>query len=134
MLRRLKEVHGDGPLFPSRDEPGGRIDHRSVRQAITRWLSTPGVKLAHFTPRDLRRTWKSRAGDGAMIDRETRDLIQQHARGDTGSVHYDRADYLPKMREAMDRWAEWLDAAIEGRPVAPPENVVRFPSFGVAAA
>ena len=64
-----------------------------------------------FQPRDLRRTWKSRAGD-AGIDRFTRDLIQQHAQTDTGSKHYDRYDYLPQMREAMNKWEIWLRNAI----------------------
>lgn len=129
-FRRLIAVHGDGPLFPGRT--GGEVmDHRAVNRALARWRRK--AKAAGFQARDLRRTWKSRAGE-AGVDRFTRDLIQQHARGDTGSKHYDQTDYLPVMRAAMVRWAEWLDAAIEGRPVAPPENVVRFPSFGVAAA
>jgi hypothetical protein len=61
-----------------------------------------------FQPRDLRRTWKSRAHD-AGVDRFTRDLIQQHAKGDTGSKNYDRADYLPQMRAAMTKWNDWLN-------------------------
>lgn len=109
VLRQLVDIHGDGPLFPSRTKEGERIEHRSVRQAITRWLELPGATLPKFTPRDLRRTWKSRAGDGAKIDKDTRDLIQQHSKSDTGSRSYDRADYLPVMREAMDRWQAWLD-------------------------
>lgn len=120
VLRRLVEFHGDGPLFPSRTNDDGRIEHRSVRQAITRWLDTPGNDMAHFTPRDLRRTWKSRAGDGAKITKEVRDLIQQHNKSDTGSRSYDRADYLPVMRAAMDEWEKWLDGVIsdERSPLA----------------
>lgn len=115
ILHDLIEAHGDGPLFPAREEPGERIRHRSIRQAITRWLKARGGDIEHFTPRDLRRTWKSRAGDGARISKECRDLIQQHARDDTGSVHYDRADYLPQMREAMAKWEAWLDDVLEDR-------------------
>jgi hypothetical protein len=48
-------------------------------------------------------------GDGAGVDRFTRDLIQQHARGDTGGKHYDHADYLPQMREAMKKWEKWFE-------------------------
>lgn len=88
----------------------GSMEHQTVNRALTRWLSS-GV-IPHFQTRDLRRTWKSRAGD-AGIDRFTRDLIQQHARGDTGSIHYDRFDYMPKMREAMTKWGNWLSAAVE---------------------
>ena len=116
VLRRLKDKHGDGPLFPAR---GGSkqdlLNIVSVGQAVRRWLDTEGNTMAAFQPRDLRRTWKSRTHD-AGIDRFTRDLIQQHAKQDTGSKSYDRADYLPQMREAMDKWNAWLSAALYDRP------------------
>lgn len=106
VLRQLVEVHGQGPLFPARSGAKGlHIDHRSIQQAIDRWQ--PGGGLERFQTRDLRRTWKSRTAD-AGIDRFTRDLIQQHAKHDTGSKSYDRADYLPQMREAMAKWDAWL--------------------------
>lgn len=106
-LTLLVSVHGDGPLFPARTgSKSALIDHRSIMQAIDRWQ--PGTEVAAFQTRDLRRTWKSRTHD-AGIDRFTRDLIQQHAQGgDTGSKHYDRANYLPQMREAMGKWSAWL--------------------------
>lgn len=115
VLSELIEAHGAGLLFPSRRGANGdKITPRSVRQAINRWLaSEEGSGLEAFTPRDLRRTWKSRAGDGAKISKEDRDLIQQHAKDDTGSVHYDRADYLPQMREAMAKWEAWLEQTIK---------------------
>lgn len=109
-LRALAEF--DGPVFPAFG-PGGHLSHRSVHQALARWLARPGCPVRAFQPRDLRRTWKSRAHD-AGVDRFTRDLIQQHAKGDTGSRNYDRAEYLPQMREAMARWGEWLAANVTG--------------------
>lgn len=108
VLRQLKRLHGDGPLFPARsDSKAALIAHTSVRQAIDRWLERPGVRVPKFSPRDLRRTWKSRAHD-AGVSREIRDIIQQHAKHDTGSKAYDRADYLPQMRAAMDAWGTWV--------------------------
>lgn len=107
ILTRLTELHGEGWLFPAREgAKGDIIGIPSVSRAASRM---DGIKP--FTPRDLRRTWKSRAGD-AGIDRFTRDLIQQHAQTDTGSKHYDRYDYLPQMREAMNKWEIWLRNAI----------------------
>jgi integrase len=115
-LARLVAVHGDGPLFPARHgSSAALIAHQSVRQAIDRWLVCAGIPK--FTPRDLRRTWKSRAHD-AGVSREMRDHIQQHAKHDTGSKSYDRANYLPQMREAMDRWSDWLDEHIINVPVS----------------
>lgn len=107
IFQRLIDLHGDGYLFPAREgAKGAIIGIPSVSRAASRM---DGIKP--FQPRDLRRTWKSRAGD-AGIDRFTRDLIQQHAQTDTGSKHYDRYDYLPQMREAMNKWEIWLRNAL----------------------
>lgn len=114
VLTELLAVHKTGPLFPSRaGSKSALIDHRSIRQAIDRWLDLPGNKTPKFQPRDLRRTWKSRAGQ-AGVDRYTRDLIQQHAKGDTGSKHYDRYEYLPEKRAAMVKWGAWLETVLKG--------------------
>lgn len=103
LLCTLIALEGAGWLFPSRaGSKGAIVGIPSVSRGASRMSG-----IAAFQPRDLRRTWKSRAGD-AGIDRFTRDLIQQHARTDTGSKHYDRYDYLPQMREAMAKWEGWL--------------------------
>lgn len=112
IFRDLIAYRGNGYLFPLRagdcDEP---TTDRGVSRAVRRYLAREDVKIEHFQTRDLRRTWKSRAGD-AGVDRFTRDLIQQHAQTDTGSKHYDRADYLPQMREAMIKWESHLKSVI----------------------
>lgn len=111
--------HGDGLLFPGSE--GEIMDHRSINHALDRWLDRDDVELDGFTPRDLRRTWKSRAHD-AGVDRFTRDLIQQHAKSDTGSKHYDRSDYVPQMRDGMAKWSSWLGIVLAGgTPAAPGE-------------
>ncbi|EFJ2475470.1 tyrosine-type recombinase/integrase [Escherichia coli] len=108
ILATLIDLYGDGYLFPARaGAKGDIIGIPSVSRGASRMA---GIKP--FTPRDLRRTWKSRAGD-AGIDRFTRDLIQQHAQTDTGSKHYDRFDYLPQMRDAMTKWEAWLADALK---------------------
>lgn len=115
-LRTLKEKHGDGTLFPppvrARAETTTAI---LVSHAVRRWLDEEGNDMEAFQPRDLRRTWKSRTHD-AGIDRFTRDLIQQHAKNDTGSKNYDRADYVPQMRDAMSKWNTWLSAVLGDPP------------------
>lgn len=101
VIRELMLVHRSGPLMPIQDH--------AITTAVMRWLD--GAPVAHFQARDLRRTWKSRAAD-AGLDRFTRDLIQQHAKTDTGSRHYDRADYLPLVTDAMKKWDRWLRGAL----------------------
>lgn len=112
VLRELIELHGDGPLFPSRaGSKSALIHHSSIKQVIDRWLALEGVTVPAFQTRDLRRSWTSRAGETEM-DTSIRDLIQQHAQTGTASKHYDRAQYLPKMRKAMDIWEAWLADAL----------------------
>ena len=107
IFTRLKAEHGDGWLFPARAGAAGEIiGVPSVSRGASRLTC-----CAPFQPRDLRRTWKSRAHD-AGVDRFIRDVIQQHAQNDTGTKHYDRAEYLPQMREAMAKWEAWLDATL----------------------
>lgn len=110
-VRELIEAHGSGTLFPrwkvaDRDKP---ILDTTITRAITRMIKEK--EMEHFQVKDLRRTWKSRTAD-AGIDRFMRDLIQQHAQGDLASRHYDRADYMPQMREAMKKWGDWLAATL----------------------
>ena len=106
VIRELLKVHRTGLLMPIQDH--------SVTTAVMRWLDD--APLAHFQVRDLRRTWKSRAAD-AGLDRFTRDLIQQHAKTDTGSRHYDRADYLPLVTDAMKKWDRWLVSVVAQDPL-----------------
>lgn len=101
-IKELLKVHRAGVLMPIQDH--------SVTTAVMRWLDD--ASMAHFQVRDLRRTWKTRAAD-AGLDRFTRDLIQQHAKLDTGSKHYDRADYLPLVTDAMAKWGVWLEKCLQ---------------------
>lgn len=102
ILRELVALHGYGPLFPGRTGSKQKyIGHRAVNRALKK-NAPEGIQA-----RDLRRTWKSRAGE-LGISKEVRDLIQQHTNGDTGSKHYDRGDYVPMMREAMNKYGDWL--------------------------
>lgn len=122
-LRRLKDKHGDGPLFPAVHDSSasGVLGPLAIAHAVRRWCTSEDCPIPAFQPRDLRRTWKSRAGDGAGIDRFTRDLIQQHTMGGSGTKHYDRAEYLPQKREAMKKWDRWMRAMLTGE--APEQKV-----------
>lgn len=109
VLRKLVAVHGDGLLFPAKGGSQSTLGIASLGRAVARWCAANEIEP--FQPRDLRRTWKSRTGD-AGIDRFYRDLIQQHAKGDTGSKFYDRAKYMPQLRDAMKTWNDWLIKAL----------------------
>jgi hypothetical protein len=67
---------------------------------------------AWFTPRCLRRTWKTLAGPA--VSREMRDRLQNHAKGDVASKHYDRYEYINEKRAAMDAWSTLLGRILAG--------------------
>jgi integrase len=103
-----------GLFFPRQTDPTLPAGHDGLSWVIKNFLkANPG--FPPFTARDLRRTWKTLAGD-AGIPKEMRDRLQNHAqRGDVSSRHYDRYDYLPERRAAMAKWAAYLDLVIAGK-------------------
>jgi integrase len=60
-----------------------------------------------WTPRDLRRTVKTRMGE-LGVSKFTRDVLQNHSRDDVSSKHYDRYDYGPEKRAALEAWCALL--------------------------
>jgi integrase len=101
-----------GWFFPSRKDPSRPSSYCSLEYPIQLFLDETGIP--HFTPRDLRRTWKTLAGR-AGVDKEMRDRLQNHsAKSDVSSRHYDRYDYLAERRAAMERWAVYMQRILSG--------------------
>jgi hypothetical protein len=63
------------------------------------------------TNRDLRRTWKTLAGQ-ARVSKEIRDRIQNHALHDVSSKNYDRWTYMPEKRAGMAKWNEFVNGLL----------------------
>ena len=105
--------NGHGLYFPRRGHPDQAAGHDAMRHLVDDFLEVHPIPK--FNARDLRRTWKTLAGD-AGIPKDMRDRLQNHAQGsDVSSRHYDRYDYLPERRAAMAKWAAYLDLMIEGK-------------------
>jgi integrase len=100
-----------GLYFPNRRHPNKAAPYGGLESVIRRYLKKTGA--AHFCPRDIRRTWKTLAGE-AGIDKQLRDRLQNHSRSDISSVHYDRYEYLAEKRAAMMQWAAYLDRILAG--------------------
>lgn len=109
-LRPFSE--GSRYLFPKKSGDNPR-DYRSLSQASSRLCARTGIEK--FSPRDLRRTWKTLAGS-IGIDLEIRNRVQGHAFDDISSQAYDRFDYVPQKREAMENWANWLEKLVSDEP------------------
>jgi len=75
-------------------------------------------KIPAFQLRDLRRTAETMLQQ-LGVDREVRAHLLSHGR--TSGVqgkHYERYDFLPEKRKALEKWARHLRAIIEGKPAA----------------
>ena len=98
-------------LFPSQKGNGPRR-YDSLTHAVRVFTSSTNFK--HFSPRDLRRTFKTIAGS-MRISLEMRNRLQGHALTDVGSVHYDRYEYLNEKQDAMKCWSKGLLEIIKGK-------------------
>ena len=89
-------------LFPDRSGKSPKR-HDSLNSSLQRWIKDG--QMLTFSPRDLRRTFKT-LGGAFGIPLEVRNRLQGHAMTDVGSIFYDRHDYLAEKREAMQKWVE----------------------------
>ncbi|WP_262423119.1 hypothetical protein [Brevundimonas denitrificans] len=71
------------------------------------WRQRDNGVIPSVSNRDLRRTWKTLAGQ-AGVAKEIRDRIQNHALQDVSSRNYDRWDYMPEKRAGMERWDRFV--------------------------
>lgn len=102
ILERQRFNNDSEFIFPHRLHSGEHIRLDSLSQGIERYRSaTPQIKP--FTPRDLRRTCKTLMGE-LGISKDIRDRLQNHALNDVASKHYDRYEYLPEKRRALEAW------------------------------
>lgn len=115
-----------GVLFPHQVRPDEPATVGALEKMIRIFCEETGTP--HFTPRDLRRTWKTLSG-AAGLSKEIRDRMQNHARSDVSSRHYDRYDYLAEKRAAMEAWEAYLDRILSGEldnPVTRLDDVRRI--------
>jgi integrase len=109
LLEEIKrETDNEVYLFPA---IGGQAPRRydSLTHAVRGFVQASEIEK--FSPRDIRRTFKTIAGSmGITI--EMRNRLQGHAMTDVGSVHYDRYDYLSEKRTAMQTWIHGLQTIV----------------------
>jgi integrase len=114
LLKEIKKLSGNSPfLFPNTRGNGCKTCD-TLNQSVERFCKPTGRSKREpfpiFTPRDLRRTWKTRAGKHLGID--IRNRVQGHAFSDIGSKNYDRYAYENEKREAMQKWCNLLEEII----------------------
>ena len=100
----LNEMANDSEwMFPGQKD--GPISRELPSRAAKEFCDNTGMPV--WTPRDLRRTVKTRMGE-LGISKFTRDVLQNHSRDDVSSRHYDRYTYAREKREALEAWCALL--------------------------
>lgn len=112
LLSVLRNITGGSEfLFPTRGNDSAPMPLASMSKALSRYCERTGFEK--FTPRDLRRTCKTRMGE-LGLSKEIRDRLHNHALNDVSSKHYDRYDYLPEKTKAINAWGEYLEQILSG--------------------
>ncbi|WP_229599868.1 site-specific integrase [Vibrio navarrensis] len=115
VLERQRLNNDSEFIFPHRFNPTDHIRLDSLSQGIARYReASPHIKP--FTPRDLRRTCKTLMGE-IGISKSLRDRLQNHALNDVSSKHYDRYEYLPEKRIALESWEQKLNLQVDDKIV-----------------
>lgn len=120
LFTELKALTGHTPyLFPMVNKDG-HIHVKEFTEAMANYRKQATFNgranpfhEKPFTPRDIRRTVKTRMGE-LHINKETRDRINNHAIKDVSDKHYDRYDYIKEKRDALEFWCDWLDKITKG--------------------
>lgn len=100
----LKEMEKRYPestyIFPAETKEGHLLSAEFSKQ-LRKFCSKTAFEK--FTPRDIRRTFKTLAGDMG-VSSEMRDRLQNHKKPGVSTKHYDRYDYLREKRQIIEQW------------------------------
>lgn len=108
ILHQQKEEAKDSDyIFPHRFDKSRHIRLDSLTQGINRYRDAV-TEVRPFCGRDIRRTCKTLMGE-IGISKSIRDRLQNHALSDVSSKHYDRYEYLPEKRRALEMWEHKLN-------------------------
>ena len=123
LLDEAKEkIGGTAFVFqsPAKDGPQP-MERRALTRAMNRTITA--LKLPRATPHDFRRTGGSNiTGERIGMSRFIVGQVLAHADGGVTGRHYDKNDYLPEKRRALEAWAALLDEIVSGKER--PSNVV----------
>ena len=104
LLGKIKNKNGF--IFPANTK-SGHLETAEFGKQIRKYCATKNIQP--FTPRDIRRTFKTLAG--AMgISSEMRDRLQNHKIPGVSSKHYDRYDYWREKQNIILMWEEKLNS------------------------
>ncbi|MDU7868478.1 MAG: integrase, partial [Pantoea sp.] len=108
----MRAADADSPwLVPAPRDPQLPLSKGALNQALRRMIRAPrGLGLDAFTPRDLRRTARSKLS-ALDTPNDVARKIMNHALEGIDKV-YDTHDYLTQMRSAMDAYSAAVEQII----------------------
>jgi integrase len=115
LIEQAKQLAGNSAyVFPSPIDDGKPITARALSRAVAR----NQLGLQHWTPHALRKS--ARTEIGKLVDVRWAERVLNHLPPKLERT-YDRHDYLPEKRQALEAWARRLQDIIDKRDRA---NVV----------
>lgn len=114
-----------GYAFPSPRDDKRPMERRSMSRGLAKMRTS--AKIADATPHDFRRTGSTnltteRLGFPRFIVSRVLNQVSDTGGASVVTGVYDRNEYLPEKRRALDAWAMFLTEVVEGREA--PTNVV----------
>lgn len=112
VLEDIRRIYpGAEWVFPARNNPEGKKpwNESTLAHGVQEFCRASG--MAPWAPKDIRRTVKTRMGE-LGIAKVYRDMVQNHVQNDVSTRHYDRYDYLPEKRAALEKWCARLEEEI----------------------
>ncbi len=106
--RRLAGLSGDDRVFTTRPETLSAV----VADISAEMVEAKEAREA-FQLRDLRRTCETMLAS-LSVSSDVRAQLQSHGLGGVQHRHYDRHDYMPEKRRALDLWAAHLRRLRDG--------------------
>jgi integrase len=120
-----------GWFFPSAKDPTKPVSHGTLYAFM--WRQRGREVIPVVTNRDLRRTWKTLAGQ-AGLSKEIRDRLQNHTLQDVSSKSYDRWSYMPEKRAAIKKWNAFIQRMLNKKRAKPAkENRVSIYAFAATS-
>ena len=120
-FRGLQDLAGDSPwVLPARTERRRRrlgethVGDTTLWAAITRAFQRGDIEIRHFTPHDTRSTAKGHMRNMG-ISREISEIALNHVLPGMEGI-YDVREEIPERRQALERWAAFIEACESGRP------------------
>ncbi|MDD3313192.1 site-specific integrase, partial [Pseudodesulfovibrio sp.] len=115
VLRQLRAIRHSEFVFPNANDAAKPMPVASLGQASARFCAgdeETGPRMVRWSPRDLRRTVRTRLGDVGVSGHVLDVFLNHGLTNSVGGKHYDRSRHLGEKLRALAAWDTVLDKAL----------------------